>query len=946
MAMNHEYESDTNNSWPNNSNNGANENSNENALLDSIDASSTHGVSAALKAGADPKKMYGKYGDYRYTVLHFATKQTEINPTILKLLLEAKADPNVRDSENMLPLNYAVESNNDDAIAILLEKTNLRSLKISPIPTAAANGNLELVEYLVHNFETIKDTDKHGYTAVMAAAANGHVDIIDYLLQKSIKTAYGFITGADVNDQHATSGETALMLAAEHDHEKVVEYLLQYAGADPNIQSIAGDTALMLAIVNRSDASIGVLIENKSTKINIQNKKGETALMLAVHNRDIQLSKFLITHGADINIPNKKRIAAFEQLLLEMATQTTIDDASIEMAEFLLQAGADTSSAFKIAVNAINTDLIEFLLLIGLTISDKDIFDIFRNPSLTEKVAKIIIEKYGDVDMHDGTGRTLISHVAEVGSVAIVRLLLERGADPTFADGVYGRTPLYYALTKGRRDVARVISDALTVADVSIDDLTIQTARDILLIATDEMAPLRTIAKFILDQVKTMWKGWEESDSVYFDAVLDTTPGAITARGQERSGAENTSFCPICLAKTSRGSGCMYMHHNCAAAGGYYNRDLYNKYKNPTGDVFWCTLCGRPALGHRHFNLLDTSATPKHVDDLYIITPGTHVNPFGGFDDCKLQGGGGHEEKVTRFYAVVQKALELQSRIGTMFHEDAMDELVKAAFNAPSVPATMDAAKAVIAAGKWHIDHTKAFAEISATATVPDFERRDCLYPFSHLPILMPVIDEALGDNLVATEFDVPICRFHHSVGYDAEKKLIVNKHSGEEDGIGVAGLLTTLKLASTDPSFGYCWKYSMGEGLGGSCKARLYPEEVRPLLIRDPKRPDLYMMDKYSESATANTTLKVPTKEELSEILKRYTREFNNKFGMIKRVAAGGAGATATMHGGGIFQSTPVREAVSACPPPRKGGRRKTYKKINKRRNSRRRHTYRRRRA
>ena len=965
-----EYGSDNYESNGVNINGSESENESESPLIEQIEAGSVSGVRTALAAKANPNKVYDTKGN---TALHIATLQEEINVEILYSLLEAGANPNILNASNMLPLNYAIQSNNSGAIHALLNGTDMNKLRISPLTAVAGNGNLELLKYLLDFAKTVDDKDANGYTALMAAANNGHADIVDYLLQTRITIQDGdsYLKPANVNAQDY-DGNTALMLAitSDNDTRMVVDTLVRNDRTTINIQNRAGDTALMLAVQTGNGELVELLIKSGASQ-RIKNDAGETAFMIAVQTGSVKLLEFLIRAGADINATNKAGETAFEQFLQYMATQESIDDRMFETAEFLLESGADNTYAVRIAIHAKDKSLLEFLLFMKAPISEDDIhavidkddevvlnmfiengipitddhakyaiqknayktlelmiprinldnlvFPTFSSSLFNEGFAKLLLERHRySANKHDASGRTLLSHAAETGSVKAVRFLLERGADPTLADGVYGRTPLYYALTKDRMDVAKLLSDELAAADVSMDDLTIQTAR--------EMPPSTPVVKFILDQVKTLWKGWEPSDSEFFDAVLDTSP---VVGG--RSSAENVSFCPICFTKSIRTEGCMYMNHDCSTTGHYYNRNLYAKYKTGDGKVYWCTLCGRPAhteSGHYHYNILDISVTPKRAD---LHPHPMVVNYYGGFADCKAQGGGGHEEKVARSYAVMQKARELQSKIGVMFHEDAMDELVKAGWNAPTLPAMMDNAKARIEAGKWDFDHAKEFARTAnANATALALEHRHIVYPFSHLPSLMPTIDEHPGNNIVAVEFDVPICRFHHAVDYDADKKLVINTHSGEEEGIGVAGILSAIKKPSSDSSFGYCWNYP-------TCKARLYPEEVRPLLIQDPILPELYMMDRYAtaaEAANASMPITVPTKAELSAILTTYEREFDNKFGMIKKSAAG-------MLGGAIFQSTPV-PATPAC-PLRKGGRRKTYKR---RRNYRRKTRYRRHRA
>ena len=62
-----------------------------------------------------------------------------------------------------------------------------------------------------------------------------------------------------------------------------------------------------------------------------------------------------------------------------------------------------------------------------------------------------------DMDEVDGKQRTALHHAARRGHVAIVELLIERGADVNPREAISGHTPLHLAERWGHEDAAAVL---------------------------------------------------------------------------------------------------------------------------------------------------------------------------------------------------------------------------------------------------------------------------------------------------------------------------------------------------------------------------------------------------------------------------------------------------------------------------------------------------------
>ena len=351
----------------------------------------------------------------------------------LRSLLKQKAEVNGAQADGATALLWAAHWNDLETADLLLAAgANPRAANrygITPLFEAANNGSAAMAERLLKAGADPNAKQSQGETVLMTAARAGNTDVVKLLLDH----------GAEVNTKETWRGQTPLMWAAAERHPAVVQMLLQH-GADVNAQSEAFDftklkpkagsvpmnfprggfTPLLFAARQGDLESARLLLDAKANP-DQGDPDGTTPLIVAIINLHYDLAGSLIERGANVNAADNKGrtalYAAVDMHTFDVTTRPTpkISDKldSVAITKMLLAHGADPNA----------------------------------------KLAKFIPPR-GVLDGADrtlGEGATPFLRAAKSGDVELMRLLLEKGADPklTTKDGT---TALAAAAGVGWRD--------------------------------------------------------------------------------------------------------------------------------------------------------------------------------------------------------------------------------------------------------------------------------------------------------------------------------------------------------------------------------------------------------------------------------------------------------------------------------------------------------------
>jgi len=474
------------------------------------------------------------------TALHWAVFKG--NKEIADMLLRAGANPKAANREGSTPLWLASVNGDAAMIEALLtagaDPNETLPLGRTPLMTAARTGNVAAMKVLVDRGADVnaKETAR-GTTPLMWAADEGHPAAVKFLLDRGADIAArsnpaqrgrGPALGKANDPRKAVAAQGAAVAAgAALDLRQIREAAGEVpaagrggraggAGApaaggrgrgagrgDGAPTGAAGDdqpddaaaaavgfarrapapndggqlTSLIYATRANNLDSVKVLLE-AGADINQTSGYGWSPLLVATQNRYYKLGAYLLEHGANPNLTNKGGWAP-----LYIAT----DNRNIENGDYPVRKGDMDHLEFITLlldkganVNARVKDSTETRTVFTNQWLDENGATAFLRASQSGDVAlmKLLLAKGADPKIATTLGVTALHVAAGIGWVEgityewsqqatldAVKILLELGLDPN-AQADTGRTALHGAAHKGRADVIQVLADGGAKLDV------------------------------------------------------------------------------------------------------------------------------------------------------------------------------------------------------------------------------------------------------------------------------------------------------------------------------------------------------------------------------------------------------------------------------------------------------------------------------------------------
>jgi ankyrin repeat protein len=223
---------------------------------------------------------------------------------IVKQLLTAKAEIDVKDKHDRTPLSLASENGHTAVIKLLLETDNVdadskdNQNERTPLSWAAQNGYAAVVQLLLETGKVEIDAkDKYGRTPLLWAAQNGHDTVIKLLLETG---------NVDADSKDNQNERTPLSWAAQNGHDAVIKLLLETGKGDSDAKDKYGRTPLSWAAENGHDAAIKLLLVTGKADINSKDDMGQTSLCYAAKKGQKSVVEVLL-NTANVDISSKDK---------------------------------------------------------------------------------------------------------------------------------------------------------------------------------------------------------------------------------------------------------------------------------------------------------------------------------------------------------------------------------------------------------------------------------------------------------------------------------------------------------------------------------------------------------------------------------------------------------------------------------------------------------------
>jgi len=394
-------------------------------------------VSLLLEKGADPD---GRASDGFFFPIYSAALGNQA--ATCELLLESGADPNQANDRDITPLQFAAEDGDNALVELLVEYGATIARGERSLWDAVMQADIATASLLLNAGADPDETDSNNMTPLCYAAALDDREMCALLLDRgadinfrtpgeresalscavrsgdAVTVSFLLDRGASLNERDSHL-RAPLHIAADRGEPEILKVLLE-AGADPNARTEYGSTPLHSAVGYRGEVKpgrlecIGLLIDAGALLEQGSGSWGSTPLERAVQRKSPEMVELLIDRGANPDGTGAGRYWPLKQVIMR---DSSLEE--LEIARLLVEGGAQTDNLYDDGFNALDQ---------ALRLGNARLEEIFRQAGLTESEA--YLRWKGEQPRMEPGGEVLtLKDALDIGTLDDVRRMVEAGAD-------------------------------------------------------------------------------------------------------------------------------------------------------------------------------------------------------------------------------------------------------------------------------------------------------------------------------------------------------------------------------------------------------------------------------------------------------------------------------------------------------------------------------------
>ena len=338
---------------------------------------------------------------------------------MVESLLSAGVNPDLRDRFGRTPLHTAVTFSDEKVVRVLLEHH--------------ADPNAVVQRQSV--------SEEFASTPLQAAAQLGNVRMAKMLIK----------AGAQVN---TTVGRSALARAVFFNRLDMMDYLLD-AGADVNVRDPEGASPLDDAVWRGSFNAVAILLAHGARLNDPDTRTGATPVNEAAYRGHTGIVRYLLQFHPDLTIADKRGYGPLENAVRMGKEETALLllDPGTKLSDGALDAAIKKDEAGVVGVLLRGGMPPDAALASGLTPLD------LAASTGSEKVARVLLEGGADANTASRNGATPLEDAALKGFGSLASILLDHGARTDVVNADSGTTALYAAAAFGKSETVKLLLD-------------------------------------------------------------------------------------------------------------------------------------------------------------------------------------------------------------------------------------------------------------------------------------------------------------------------------------------------------------------------------------------------------------------------------------------------------------------------------------------------------